>query len=303
MTSAQSSTAQGGPQEVLMARTSTKPVIIPDTFDGDIGWDEWIGHFNSVARVNDWNDQTKLLWLEVRLVGKARKAWNRLTTEDRNDYNSAVIALRQRFEPESRRDLYAAEFQTRGRKPNESWGETADNLRSLADKAFPDLDEVAKEKLSVDRYLTLLEKPDVSLAVRQRRPKTLNDAVSATLETEAFMSLGNQRGYQIRPELTPTTSVAGVDSTVNATLASKDDKMYEMLQTLVSRMNQMELTIARMDSRCSNLTNTPRPARGQEKDRSDSTRRGPIICNKCGKPGHYARGCASRRSKAESGNY
>jgi len=298
MTSGQSSSAQGGPPEVIVARTS-KPVITPDAFDGDIGWDEWISHFNSVARVNEWNDQTKLLWLEVRLVGKARKAWNRLTTEERNDYNSALIALRRRFEPESRRDLYAAEFQTRGRKPNESWGELADNLRSLADKAFPDLDEAAKEKLSVDRYLTLLESPDISLAVRQRRPKTLNDAVSATLEIEAFMSLGNQRGYQ-----TPTRSaVASVDSPINATFASKDDKMYEMLQTLVSRMNQMELTIARMDNRSSDPTSTPKLVRGQEKDRTDSTRRGPIICHKCGKAGHYARGCASRRSTAESGNY
>jgi len=96
-----------------MARTSTKPVITPDAFDGDIEWDEWdewISHFNRVARVNDWNDQTKLLWLEVQYVGKARKAWNRLTTEDRNDYNSAVIALQQCFEPESRQDLYVAEF-------------------------------------------------------------------------------------------------------------------------------------------------------------------------------------------------
>ena len=40
-------------------------------------------------------------------------------------------------------------------------------------------------------------------------------------------------------------------------------------------MNQMELTITRMDSRSSNSTNIPRPVRGQEKDRSDSTR--PLI--------------------------
>ena len=291
--------AQLQPEAVTVARTS-RPVITPDAFDGDNGWDEWIGHFNSVSRVNEWNDQTKLLWLEVRLVGKARKAWNRLTTEEKNNYNSAVIALRRRFEPESRRDLYAAEFQTRGRKSNESWGELADNLRSLADKAFPDLDETAKEKLSVDRYLTLLEKPEVSLAVRQRRPRTLNDAVSATLEIEAFMSLGNQT--LSRHSATPGSTVASLDSSINASFASRDDKMCEMLQTLMSRMDQMEITIARrlpVDNRSSDAVSTPRP-RGQ--DRTDSTRHGPIVCHKCSQAGHYARGCANRRSTAESGN-
>ena len=74
--------ARGPPETV--ARTS-RPVITPDAFDGDSGWDEWISHFGSVSRVNKWNDQTKLLWLEVRLVGKARKAWNRLTTQEKNN--------------------------------------------------------------------------------------------------------------------------------------------------------------------------------------------------------------------------
>ena len=76
------------------------------------------------------------------------------------------------------------------------------------------------------------------------------------------MSLGNQRGYQT-PEQTPTTFVASVGSPINATFTSqKDDNMYEMLQTLVSQMNQMELTIARMDSQSSDSTNTPRLAKG-----------------------------------------
>jgi len=114
-----------------------------------------------------------------------------------------------------------------------------ENLPINYDRAFPELDKVAKEKPSVDRYLTLIEKPDVSLAVRQRHPKTLNDTVSATLEIEAFVSLGSKKGCQ-----TPTPTVASVDSPINAIFTSKDDKMYEMLQTLVSRMNQMELTIA-----------------------------------------------------------
>ena len=101
-------------------------------------------------------------------------------------------ALRRRFEPESKRDLYTAEFQTCGKKLNESWGDLADNLRSLADKAFPDLDEAAKEKLSINRFLGLLGKPEVAFAVHQHHLKMLNDAVTATLEIEAFLSLGDQ---------------------------------------------------------------------------------------------------------------
>lgn len=29
-----------------------RPVITPDAFNGELSWDEWIGHFESVARVN-----------------------------------------------------------------------------------------------------------------------------------------------------------------------------------------------------------------------------------------------------------
>ena len=48
------------------------------------------------------------------------------------------------------------------------------------------------EKLSVDCYLALLDKPNVSLAVHQRRPESLNDAIIATLVIEAYLSLESQ---------------------------------------------------------------------------------------------------------------
>jgi len=63
-----------------------RPLITSDAFDGENSWDEWMSHFDSVSRVNEWNDQAKLLWLEVRLVGKAQKAWNWLTTKERITY-------------------------------------------------------------------------------------------------------------------------------------------------------------------------------------------------------------------------
>ena len=80
-----------------------------------------------------------------------------------------------------------AEFHTRKRNPGKRWEELADNIRLLADKAFPDLDEKEREQLSLDQYLTLLDKPDVALGVRLWRPKSVDEAVSCTLEMESYM--------------------------------------------------------------------------------------------------------------------
>ena len=93
--------------------THPRPLIMPDAFDGDAcHWDDWISHFESVTRVNAWDDPSKLLWLELRLTGKACKAWNQLSEESKGNYPLAKAALHNCFEPESHKDLYAAEFHT-----------------------------------------------------------------------------------------------------------------------------------------------------------------------------------------------
>jgi len=172
--------AQEGEQLQEATTHQVRPVITPDAFSGEPAesWDDWLGHFESVARVNGWDENMCLLWLEVRLTEKAHNAWRRLSNEAKAQYSTTKAALRKRFEPDSRREVYMAEFQTRKRHPRERWEELADNIRLLADKTFPDLDDQAKEQLSLDRYLTLLDKPDVTLAVRQRRPRSVDEAVS-----------------------------------------------------------------------------------------------------------------------------
>jgi len=176
-------------QRPAQADHKVRPVITPDAFSGEAteSWDDWLGHFESVARVNGWDENTCLLWLEVRLTGKAHNSWRRLNNEAKAQYVTAKAALRKRFEPDSRRELYMAEFQTRARRHGESWEELADNIRLLADKAFPELEDRAKEQLSLDRYVSLLDKPEVALAVRQKRPKSVDEAVSYTLEVESYM--------------------------------------------------------------------------------------------------------------------
>ena len=65
-------------QEVESNQRPSRPLVLPETFDGERDFDEWISHFEDVADLNGWNDGEKLRWLKVRLVGKAHVAFNRL---------------------------------------------------------------------------------------------------------------------------------------------------------------------------------------------------------------------------------
>ena len=55
------------PGNAAAGTQKVRPVITPDAFTGEptSNWDDWIGHFESVARVNGWDEPTRLLWLEV----------------------------------------------------------------------------------------------------------------------------------------------------------------------------------------------------------------------------------------------
>ena len=67
--------------------------------------------------------------------------------------------------------------------------------------------------------------------------------------------------------------------------------MPELLQMLVSRMNQLEVAISCIDAKRSSTTamNTRSRPNGQQKTKA-TAEHGPIICYKCGQAGHFTRG-------------
>ena len=150
-----------------------RPLVSPDTFSGATSWTDWIEHFEAVAVLNNWDDAAKLRWLPVRLSGKAQTAWKRLSPEVKADYEAAREALEKRFEPESKHSFYFVEFQARdARRRSPAWSDFADELRVLADKALPEIEDKAKELLTIERFLGELTNPQVAFAVRLRQPRT-----------------------------------------------------------------------------------------------------------------------------------
>ena len=218
-------------------------------------------------------------WLRVRLTGKAHVALDQLPHETQQSYSGVKKVLRERFEPDSKSMLYKAEFDTRKKRTSETWANFGDDLRRLTDKAFPKLQLEAREEIALSRYLDQLEPPQVSFAVKQRRPKNLSEAVSLTIKLQSYL-----------PREQPVRNVRETTSELGTTLESQVTPVQaiseqSLLQQLLDHVEKLEI---------SRPTQQPRPLRRQRDVPGKE-----ITCYRCGMPGHYARGCAARRSYSQ----
>ena len=116
-----------------------RPPVLTELYVGEKSWDEWVGQVESVANVCGWNAEKKLKWLHVRLTSRAGTAFARLPESTRNNYEWAKEALKNRFEPESKKTLYQTHLQMQLKKEDKGWMEFGKDLMFLADKAYPEL--------------------------------------------------------------------------------------------------------------------------------------------------------------------
>ena len=133
---------------------ASKPLVLPETYKGEDGWDEWIVRFENIASVNNWNDEAKLKWIKVCPAGRAQKAFQGLPEVARTSYDDVKVALLQRFQLVSKQELYNAELQVQAKKHSEGWVNFAEELQRLVDKAYPDLEANAREQLALSHYLS-----------------------------------------------------------------------------------------------------------------------------------------------------
>ena len=255
---------------------ATRPAVLPEPFKGtggEYGWEDWLAHFNDMAAVNGRDEAAKLKWLKVRLTGPAQRAFQRIPDDKKADFDTAVKLLEERFEPESKHALYAVEFEAFQKKPTEGWAETAEQLKRLTDKAYKGLADDTKELLALNRFLKLLNHPQVGYSVRQRKPKTLNEAVTATLECESYWKL------QEPPTIptAPTQTVALEEEPIGTVQASND--VAKALKELTEKVELLETKLK-----------TSHPPRTNQQPRRRN-----MVCWNCKKEGHIARFCRTSR--------
>ena len=102
------------------------------------------------------------------MTGRAQTAFKQLPEESRAEYPACIKGLRERFEPACKKELYLAEFQTRGKQKNETWAAFAEDLKA---QAFPTLQDDAREQLALTHNLGQLDNPQIAFNVKQNGPK------------------------------------------------------------------------------------------------------------------------------------
>ena len=269
------------------------PVVLPEPYNGEGSWTDWYEHFESVAAVNRWKNEEKLLWLWVRLIGRAATPFKRAPEPARGSFADCIEALRERFDPSSKRELYLAELLGRKKRRGEDWATFAEDLKTLVDKAYPELQDDAKEQLALTHYLGPLEQQQLAFSVKQRRPKSVDEAVSATLEMESYLVPKGGRVAQVAGDLAPAEPVAAV--------RDRQDAVMSLLQQVVQRMDQLEERVAAMQVGAKSPPPSAEPREyqrtGQGPSRSGLKEGGPVVCHRCKKEGHLARGCVAPRTQ------
>ena len=102
------------------------------------------------------------------------------------------------------------------------------------DKAYPMLEDDARQQLALQRYLSQLCNHQVAFRVKQRKPKTIEASVGATLELESYL-------VQHSPlALAGTVAPVHVDY-----VGQKNNNLMDMMSQLLALVERLEVGMQR----------------------------------------------------------
>ena len=168
----------------------------------------------------------------------------------------AKEALCECFDPPSKREPYKAQLQCRIKQDTENWIDFGEELRVLVDRAYPNLQDEARGSIALTRYLDQIKSHQITFRVRQQHPKSLVEAVRATIELESYLPKNEQ--------VAPMQGVASVRD--NQSLVSVIEKLTDHVEKLEGKLN--DRTVSRKQQ--------------QPSHRPQPDYRQPVICHRCG---------------------
>lgn len=184
--------------------------IKPQTFDGSDDFDEYLTQFNILAKLHNWDHQTKSLCLASSLTGGARAVLTELNESQRYDFHSLVRALNTRYGSIERSEMYRAQLKGLVKGNNESIPELSQSIKKLTRRAYPTADPAVTDTLALDYFIDALTDSDMRLRLRKMRPRNINEAEILAIRFETHKLADAQRAHSINNiKVSPEQDIVG----------------------------------------------------------------------------------------------
>lgn len=250
-----------------------------------IGLGEWMEEAEACMRARHLSTSDRAFFLFDHLEGEAREEIKYRSREEREDPAKIIAALQELY---GCFDSYVAlqeAFFSRRQREGETLQEFSLALMSLmasvrqrAPGDMPNAEAMLRDQF-VEQVLDCALRRELKQLVRRQPTATLLEVRSEAIRWEHEGRPGGARG---RSHSLP--SVCGIQYGVQGSppvlarspQVSELSEVREMLKLQQEQLNQLAQSISRLQS-------SHQPTR--------SSHRGPLICQRCQQPGHFAREC------------
>ena len=130
-----------------------------------------------IAEINKWDTLTKALELAICLRGAAAGVLTELGPELRRDYNAMVAALERQFGPGDDVRLFKAKLRNRVRGKGESLPALLQDIKRLVSFAYPGVDGVTRDFLTLDQFVLALNNQEMQWNVIDSDVRTAEEAL------------------------------------------------------------------------------------------------------------------------------
>jgi hypothetical protein len=261
-------------RSITTVRSSKRPNLKLEQYTGSEDWEEFVSHFELCAELGEWSQRDKLLALAGSLRGAARTFYTSFVPAERECYDVLVERLGQRFGNARQQSKWLSRLEARKRGPGESISALGDDLRQMAQRAYPDLDLRAQEVLAINQlYKTVTL--EVKCRCMDKECHTISEAIDVIERYESIMGKDEKK--------TTVRAVAGQPDQSPDAAAGNTAKVERSLQQIVQRLERLE--------------KSNRPSNDRSNDRGRPNDGGRPKCYQCGAETHFIRDCPDRQRR------